>query len=250
MRKLALLAVFIAFMSGCASVSYIKIEPEKKELFNLFKSGAVQEVGVGEQMVDFSINIMITPGFIADRDYAIPSPFGQTLPPITAGSKWKAVGQLLPHAAAKEDRKYICENTNKTEDMRATLHTGKKTDWKVCALVEASGNLYGWAVCPGTSWSTAQFFERKAPVFKPVQIEESNIESRKVEIIYGGIIKEVLRLLYRDTRGPQEFTYDLSASKNIRIKGIDIEVIDANNSSIKFIIKTRPEQVRRLSENA
>jgi len=246
MKKLALLAVFIVFMSGCASVAYIKIKPEKKELFNLFKSGVVQEVGVGEQMINFSINIMITPGFVATQDYTMPSPIGQTLPPITAGSKWKAVGLLLPYVEAKEDRKYICENTNKTEDMRATLHTGKKTGWKVCALVEASGNLYGWAVCPGAGWDTAVMFEQKTLVFEPIQIEEPNIKIRKVEIIYGGRIKEVLRLLYRDITGPQEFTYDLSESKNIRIKGIDIEVIDANNSSIKFIIKTKPEQVKQI----
>lgn len=64
------------------------------------------------------------------------------------------------------------------------------------------------------------------------------------ELVYNGRVGNNIRMIYREykdnrARTPftQEIQYDLSESKEIGFKGVRIEVIEATNREIKYIVK-------------
>lgn len=70
----------------------------------------------------------------------------------------------------------------------------------------------------------------------------------KQELIYNGKIGNTIKISYREFKNDfarpaftQEIVYDLSESNVIGFKGMRIEVVEANNSLIKFIVKTPME---------
>lgn len=66
---------------------------------------------------------------------------------------------------------------------------------------------------------------------------------RMRELMYGGISGTTIRLNYREFRGHaagppmyQPLTYDLALSKVIRFQNFTIEVIDASNNSMTYVV--------------
>ena len=75
--------------------------------------------------------------------------------------------------------------------------------------------------------------------------ETTDPSSFKYELLYQGVQDKVLRLTYREFTGNfarpafyQELTYNLNntGSTIIKFKNLDIEVLEANNNSIKYKI--------------
>jgi hypothetical protein len=76
----------------------------------------------------------------------------------------------------------------------------------------------------------------------PEEIRES-YDAFKAELIYNGISKNTIKISYRefvrDMARPafyQELNYDLDQSNIIQFKSLTIKIINADNSSIKFIV--------------
>ena len=55
-------------------------------------------------------------------------------------------------------------------------------------------------------------------------------------ILYREFIGNIVRPSYS-----QDLIYDLNESKNIRFKNMNIEILEATNSTIKFIVKSKME---------
>ena len=69
--------------------------------------------------------------------------------------------------------------------------------------------------------------------------------SMKQELIYNGKSQNTIKLSYREFKDDfvrpafsQELTYDLSEGKIIGFRGMKIEVLEATNSGIKFIVQS------------
>jgi hypothetical protein len=63
------------------------------------------------------------------------------------------------------------------------------------------------------------------------------------ELLYNGISKKTIRMTYREYKNDmarpaffQDLTYDLDQSSTIRFRSFKIEVLEANNSFIRFVV--------------
>jgi len=113
-----------------------------------------------------------------------------------------------------------------------------------CVIVNSSGEPYGDGLCDGSyirSWDNKPAnFLKKEKIYKEGSIRK--------ELIYNGKTKDNIKLAYREYKDDlarqafyQDLAYDLSESKVIGFRSMKIEVVEATNTSIKFIVKSPME---------
>jgi hypothetical protein len=199
----------------------------KTDTFNI---GIVQEKMVGEVMVE-RVDGRIYPAFLATSTYQPESTMGSSPPAIQEGSLWKAIGML-------ENGDYICGSTSAGR-VRAL---GKPVHWDHCLFITPTGEPYGWATCHLSGWSV-EWNKKPGKIFRPAEAYEEG--SLKQDLLYNGKSKDVIKLQYREYRDTfarpafyQDLMYDLSESRIIGFRGMTVEVIEATNSIIKFLVKT------------
>lgn len=114
--------------------------------------------------------------------------------------------------------------------------------WEYCFVVKPSGEVYGEASCYSGQWVALEP-KPERPIFKKTDIYSEG--STKYELIYNGKSKDTIKLQYREYKNDfarpafyQELLYDLSESKTIGFRGMSIDILDATNSYIKFVVRS------------
>lgn len=262
-----------ATLSGCASsITLTQVTPVKADGFSPFESGVVKTKGVGEVMVMYNllVNVEAYPGFVATEDFKLPNPTGQTYPTVEKGSEWKVF-------AKTEDGSLVAKNINKRMSPVYTNPLSGQTmemPREVCLLVNGMGEPYGvvtYVRCRTAPYENEPYgsegymrcaMDSKDRVFfvfnpdkmiwddKPKNFLKPTtvFHGRKSgKIIYLGKTSTAIRLLYQETgvgAKDLELTFDLGESNVIAVKDIILEILEATNTSISFIVKTNAGELK------
>lgn len=248
MRKVVLFVVALFALAGCTTLKTTPVIPERVEVFKPYPAGEIIEKSVGEQMIGY--NLLLTakasPGFVAVEEFQPPAfSFGQNLETIKAGTEWKAIAKLAEGG-------YLCKNNDTKERYRVLIFSPSGPDqhaWDVCLLVNSANEPFGTATCDGAPF--VSIWPQKPENFlQPKRIIEKREDVwREALIIYAGKTKDSIRFLYQETALKDlEFTFDLSESNTVSIKDITFEIIEATNNSIKYKIKTSPDELKSKIE--
>jgi len=226
-KHLAIIAVAF-LLSGCAAIEPIGIDVTVKNSAT-FVLGQTQEKNAGEALVvEASLHFYDAP--VAVNSYQPPSQMGTTYPPIRPGMVFKPYGRL-----ANGDTLYT------SSSLVPKSMYGKPVDWAYCIAIDTEGAAYGDAACGMglvRKWEDApeNIVEIK-PVFKDGSV--------KRELVYNGRSGDSVRIIYREYRynfsAPaitQELAYDLADGRVIKFRKMEIEVLSASSSSIRYIVRS------------
>lgn len=224
--------LLLSLTVGC--VSAMKPVTSTPEQLSSFKIGEQQEALLGDPMV-YRIDALVGVGYIAVTDYQPPSDFAGTLsvPMIKKGSEWTVIGKL-------DDGTAICQNDSFPHPIAGD---GTVVVWEYCLAVNKNGIPYGYTACrPDQAYVRAwpqpnNFLKRVEKTYRRGAFKQ--------ELIYNGKSGSTIRLSYREYKDDfarpaffQDLSYDLSEEKIIGFKGMKIEVNEATNSLIRFIVKS------------
>ena len=210
MKKVTSIGILL-LLFGCATpATQFPISPTHKEI-DTFKPGVIQKKMIGEIMLE-KTSMILTPGFIALSDWEPPF--------VRKDSIWKCNSKL-------ENGDFVC------------LEEGRI--WTL--VIKPSGDLAG-ALSVGLNYGSFVTFSRKAPpgLFRPTDMPLKG--SFRQELVYNGKSRDTIKITYREFKDDmarpafyQDLNYDLSESKIIGFRDIRIEVIEATNTDIKFMVK-------------
>jgi hypothetical protein len=232
-----ILLVFVFLISGCMGGGALRdmhlSSIPKHEKFTSYKIGQIQEKKVGDAMITV-VDGWVIDGFIAVKEYQQPPLVLMGIPiiypPIKINSEWFYKG--------KTDSGDIVYSPY--VPLLPTV-SGSPAQWEYCIVSNAQNEFYGFTSC---HWISIQEWPEKIPdLLKPSKIYKEG--SYKQELIYNGKSKDMIKLQYREYKNDmarpafyQDLIYDLSDSNLIGFKGLNIEVIEATNLTISFIVKT------------
>lgn len=118
------------------------------------------------------------------------------------------------------------------------VQAGAITDPFQSLLLEPNGST----LC-GVSVFGAKVCKDNAPVRK-VRVPDVTPDSFQQTLIYSGMVGNKINISYREFSGSQarpafnnDVEYDLSQSRVIGYKGAEIEVVEATNQHIKYVVK-------------
>jgi hypothetical protein len=143
------------------------------------------------------------------------------------GSEWTIIGVL-------ESGDYLCNNDNYS----------KGTAGNVTLVINANGEASGIADYLGNCASVNKWKTKpESPIFRGSKTYLPG--SFKQELLYNGKSSNTIKISYREFRNDfarpnfyQDLSYDLADSKIVGFRGMKIEVIEATNSYIRYIIKS------------
>lgn len=226
-KHLALLAVAF-LLSGCAAITPVGVDVVIRNSAT-FVLGKTQEKNAGEALV-VEASLLFYEAPVAINPYQPPSQMGTTYPPIRPGMIFKPYGRLANGVTLYTSAALVPK----------TMY-GKAVDWAYCIAMDTEGIVYGDAACGiglVRKWEDApgNIVETK-PVF-----QEGSV---KRELVYNGRSGTTLRIIYREYRNnfaapamTQELAYDLSDGAVIKFKRMEIEVLNASSSSIRYIVRS------------
>ena len=225
--KRLFLASLIA-LSGCAGVAPHALKTLKRSSVS-YVIGAEQARNTGEPMiVEEDLVFYKTP--VAIADYQVPPQFGSTYPAIRYGMEFLPYGRLR-----NGDTLY------RSDGLRPRTMNGQPVAWDYCIAVDQDGQAYGDTAC---ALGITRRWEPKPENFLEMKAVYKEGSARK-ELLYGGRSGDTIRVAYREFRGNlaaqslyQDLVYDLSESSTIRFRGMAIDVREATNSHIRFIVRS------------
>jgi hypothetical protein len=233
MKKVIYACFSLLFLTaGC--VSAMKPVTSMQEQIASFKIGEQQEALLGDPMV-YKIDALVGVGYIAVTDFQPPSEFAGMLsvPMIKKGSEWTVIGIL-------EDGTSICQNDSFPHPVAGD---GTRVIWEYCLAVDKNNIPYGYTACLSDK-ASVHAWPQPNNFLKRVE-KTYRRGAFKQELIYNGKSGNTIRLSYREYKDDfarpaffQDLSYDLSEGKTIGFKGMKIEVNEATNSLIKFIVKS------------
>lgn len=223
MKNFCLICI-VFLITGCANIHPVVMEKDRVEINSVAAIlGKTLTRNLGDPMV-VEEKVVFIYTLVATRDFQPPAQFGAPpYPEIKAGLILTPYGRL-----DNGDILY----TNKTLRL-------EKNRLQYCIAVNTRNEAYGDAACAAglvRKWDadTADLLESRR-VYRT--------GSFKRELVYNGRSRDTIKLIYREfdhnmirPAFTQELDYDLSASKEIGFKGMRLEILDANNSFIKFIV--------------
>lgn len=265
MKKLSLIAMLLVF-TGCAPTLPVRVVPDKVEVFDSYETGQITTAYVGEPIVHFRVNVYNYPGFEAVRDFSIPIDSGISLfavmPVVEKGSRWIALRKTT-------DGNFLCTRVKEPKQWWVEGAAGHR--WKIGLLVNPSGEAIGSTRCVYRSDTAVIDKDTSCGAFTgdggyirgavrtnewlrpenflvPIKIPVASA-AFGMEIIYTGKSKNSVGFTYRQTGEKDlDLNYDMDTSNVIGVKGIDIEIIEATNTHIRFIIKTPVARLRELMQ--
>jgi hypothetical protein len=235
--KRVLVLIAAALLAGCASIHPVAVDVFEKSSAS-YSIGEVQEKNIGEPLVE-EANLKFHKAPVAVDYYQPPEQAGVKYPRINPGMIFEPYGRL-------DNGDILYGNT----DLRPRTPNGKPVDWTYCIVINTEGEAYGDADCDSgdvRKWADAP---KGIVLIRPVYREGSI----KRELSYNGVSGSTIRLIYREYRNGSStlaasdyLFYDLSASKTITFKKMEIEVLDATASNISYIVRStldgwRPEE--------
>ena len=227
-KRLIFIILICTVFAGCATVT--PFSTRDHETIISYQIGQVQQVNTGESMVSEG-SLIFYKGLIAESDYKVPNHIGILSPLIPAGTKFEPFGKL-----SNGDILYKCSDPY----IKPTTYLGDPVIGSFCIAVNSPGDAYGDGNC---SYDYVNKWSEPSKFLKENKVYTEN--SFKKELIYNGKEKDIIKISYReymkDFARPafyQDLSYDLTESKIISFRKMSIEVIEATNSYIKFIVKS------------
>ncbi len=213
----------------------VPVNSQKEQIYS-FKLGEVQEKLLGDTMLSKTDGIS-APGYIAIADYQPPSQGFGTLQfdRIVTGSAWAVVGKM-------QNGDVVCRSDSY---QRPRVDSGP-VHWDFCLVVNKDDEAYGYTAGCSTTSVYPQTWNPKPNRFLKKEDRVYLKGSFKQELIYNGKSQNTIKLSYREFKDDfarpaftQELSYDLSEGKIIGFRGMKIEVLEATNSVIKFIVRSQ-----------
>ena len=232
MKKLVyiILVLFFAVVNGAAME---KIKPNTDLKYSP-GVGEIRESDIGDAMIEVKTGDVYT-AFAVLEDYQPPlsNQSEQAFAPIKKASIWLVIGKL-------ESGEYIADNREYPFYPKAGSRDMPYPYWMV---ISPSGDALG--LIKAFKNDPPRIWEPKPPrILKRIDsyFKEGDF---KQQFVYSGKSGKEIKISYREFKDnfarpafTQDLTYDLSESKTIGFKGMKIDVIQATNSQIKFIIKS------------
>jgi hypothetical protein len=195
------------------------------------------EALLGDVMVS-KIEGIPTKGFIATDNYqpaaitiAGTGTFHYAL--IARDSEWAIIGTM-------DNGDMVCKNSSYPEPILNNAETKGNT----VLLVNKQNEPYGFADYAAGQVNPRLWANRPANLLKKAD-KVFLRGSRKQELLYNGKSQNNIKLSYREYNNDftcpaitQDLTYDLVESKAIGFRGMKIDVLEATNLSIKFIVRS------------
>lgn len=201
---------------------------EKIELAT-YDIGQIQEKTVGESMLTMVDGIaIIYDNYKAVKSYQPPDYAAMGIvtkfPSINEGSEWTLHGTI---------------------DGGDLVYASDTFPSQTCIVSNASNDFYGITNC--NLFYVVAWPQKISGLLTPSgKVTKYKEGSFKQELLYNGKSKDTMKLQYREYRDNfarpaffQDLTYDLTESKEIGFRGMMIEVLEATNSKIKFIVKSK-----------
>lgn len=200
------------------------------------------EVNIGEQMVGY--NLMLTsyvvPGYEAIEDFIYPGvPMIDNTPHIKKGTEFIAIARI-------KEGGYLIKGLEKRKVSGSSLLGLPPMEIENCLAIDANGEPYAVAACHIFNPIMFPWKEKPKNFLKPKTMTDDKTKIwREASVIYAGKTKEGIRLIYQETAlKDMEFTFDLSGGNIIAVKDLIFEILETTNISIKYIIKTTPEELK------
>jgi hypothetical protein len=228
MKFCSLLSVFIiGLLAGCAGSTAPKVTR-----IDTLQAGKLQVRKTGEPMLERGL-LAVRPGFKAKSDVFLPRAGEILLPLVKRGDLWECSGSTTDEYMACSLPPRLLSNMIMADGTRVNdIHRFAFKPW---------GELVG-VITPTGRIVQVEDPGKVAGLFEPVEIPLAG--SQKTELIYDGRIDDIIKLTYlefgSDFTRPTYFkglSYNISSLNLINIKDMMIEVVDANESEIKFIVR-------------
>jgi hypothetical protein len=227
--KNLLTGLVLMVIAGCAQ-NYSGVMSAQSKIDN-FQEGEVQAKAPGEPMLT-QVDARILPAFASKEPVVLPETPGVSLPTLPAGA-------VLSARFVRENGDFVCS----PDAMNTLPNKSGFVPYPMCLLITPEGNLKGYSFChlPGSGFEIAE------PV--GIKFEKTTVYtvgSMKKEITYSGKSGNVIKLMYREYADDmarsalyQDLSYDLLESRLIVFKGLQVEIIEATNSGIRFKVVKR-----------
>ena len=137
-------------------------------------------------------------------------------------------------AARQSDARHIYYFSDRMTARDPLFGTAPYASGGLCRAKDGSGPVRGF-ITPGQcvlTWNAT-------PQVRDIRIEEADEDARRRELIYHGRADGKVRFLYRETMGDsapqtQSLDYDLAHSAVIGFRGARLEVLEADNTRLRY----------------
>ncbi|MBM4135396.1 MAG: hypothetical protein FJ241_01025 [Nitrospira sp.] len=232
MKKFIFIAALFICIGCMPTYQVVRHNMPKFEIIDLatYDIGQIQGKNVGEAMlIIVDATAIIYDGYKAVKSYQPPDYVGITgmvtkFPPINEGSDWTLYGTI---------------------DSGDLIYASDTFPEQNCIVSNATNDFYGITGC--NYFYVLAWPKKISGLLKPSgKITKYKEGSFKQELVYNGKSKDTIKVQYREYKDNfarpaffHELTYDLTESKEIGFRGMIIEVLEATNSKIKFIVKSK-----------
>lgn len=226
--KISALLVLILTLFGCVQ----NIQPTIKS-FNSSTPGVIQTRKVGEALFEKGAVEMV-PGFVVQHDSNLPLMERLLFPPVKRGDIWSCTGRL-------RTGDYLCINPELRREDIQTVSGEPLRDRMPQFIIGRAGEFRG-VYFPETGDIAEQNKDLLAGLFAPADTPLNG--SFKHELVYNGRTDDNIKLIYRefeeDLTKPvlfQGHSFNITSLDIIQVKDVIIEVVEATDSAIRFVIK-------------
>lgn len=227
MKRCSIIISLMFLLTGCTSA----IQPKVVKIDTL-QPGKVQTRKAGESMLERGV-LKVQPGFQAKVDVFLPRAGEILLPLVKRGDTWECQGKATDGYLVCSLPQRVLNSLIKSDGTRiGEIHKFLFKPWgEFVGLITPTGRVVQIEE-PG----------KVAGIFEPVDIPLTG--SQKTELIYDGRIDDVIKFTYlefgTDFTKPTYFkgmSFNISSLNLITIKDLMIEVLDANENEIKFVVR-------------
>lgn len=227
MKKLVYLMLTLLFLAGCTT----SIRPMVKTI-NTLTPGLVQTKKTGEPMLERGL-LKAIPGFMARSNVYLSDMDGLVFPMVKKGAIWKCFRRL-------DDGDFVCDNDEYFQDSDLTLTTQQVILDKPVFIIKPNGEFRGLYF-----GKTGRISEQPGKIkggFVPVEVPM--VDTFKHELIYEGRVDDNIKITYlefaEDFTRPtyyQGLSFNIASLNIINVRDIMIEVLEANEKEIRFVVK-------------
>jgi len=225
--KLTIFAIMASLLFGCTS----SLHPTLKKLDTL-EPGVVKTAALGGTMYETGY-IRALPGFVASTNYYLPEMDNLVFPPVKKGTVWVCNGKL-----SSGDYLCLCPDISEKD---VTTSTGIPLATKLPLFIIKPWGEFAGLYYTDTDRESGQVNHLHGLfVYTDVPLEDSY----KARLVYSGRTDSAISLTYQEFNGTmktpalsQVLTYEMTSANMINVRNVMIEVMDATESTIKYVVK-------------
>jgi hypothetical protein len=226
--KIPVFLILLLTLPGCMQ----NIKPTVKS-FNTSIPGVIQTRKAGETLFEKG-TVKMLPGFLVQRDSNLPLMENLLFPPVKRGDIWACRGRL-------RNGDYVCADPElNREDIQTD--SGKSLPYRLPQFIIGQRGEFRGLYFTASGYAALQNGDLLAGLFVPADAPLSG--SFRQELIYIGKSDDIIKLIYRefaeDVTKPsffQVYSFNIASLDIIQVKDVIIEILEATESAIRFVIK-------------